>query len=84
MNINILSVDSELGTPYFILRYEIKDGSLLLSSGYVVTRQEWLSKPFADHTQDDYKQIVYLELQRYTSSLKNHDDAIIKLYKEEL
>ena len=83
MNINILNATSELGTPFFVINYEIKDGSLLLSSGYVITRDSWLRKPFLDHSQEEVIQIVFLELQRYTMSLKYNDQAIINLLKED-
>jgi hypothetical protein len=83
MNVNILNVTSELGTPFFVINYEIKDGSLLLSTGYVVTRDSWLSKPLLDHSHEEVKQIVYIELQRYTNSLKKHEQAVINLLKED-
>jgi hypothetical protein len=54
----IVNKTKELGTPYYLIHFEIRDGSLLKGSGYVVTRKEWLTKPFSDLTDEELIVIV--------------------------
>lgn len=73
MQLYIKSLASEIGTPFFVVSFEIREGALLHCEMKMALRNAWLSKDIAYLSNNELKVEVFKQLVNYLNSIGKFD-----------
>ena len=79
MELKILSVVSELGTPFYVVSFNITEGSLLHCEMKMALRNQWLPKPILDMSVAEVKLEVVKQLAHYLKGIVGYDADVTKV-----